>query len=509
MLKALNIDKLQATAVVCSILIAFWGFRLAHSIFILRKVPGPAAARFTNLWRVSFVWSGKAHIKYRKLHEKYGPIVRTGPNVLDISDPSAIPTIYGIKSKYLKSDFYITLSASYEDEVMDSLFSTRDPEYHRNLKRPVTQKYSMTSIRALEHLVDPCNTIFTDAMLDLSGQVVDLGAWLQWYAFDAIGAITFSKRFGFMEERRDINSVIAGIEGGLHYAGIIGQVPVLHQFLLGSRTFRKFQEKLMPNAPNPIKTYDKESSSESEKRSDFLAYLQQQERGLEPQMSTREMMNHLLNNLYARTHQLSTSILAGSDTTAISLRAVFYYVMRDQRIYETLQREIDEADQAGKLSEYITYAESLELEYLQLCIKEAMRMHPGVSYPLERIVPEGGAELCGIHVPAGTTVGVNAATVHRSREVFGQDADEFRPERWSGDPEKTKEMERNLLTFGAGVRTCIGKNISIMEMGKLVPQVLRQFDIEWASSEREWTVTTYWFAKQTGLLVRMKPRCRG
>jgi cytochrome P450 len=56
--------------------------------------------------------------------------------------------------------------------------------------------------------------------------------------------------------------------------------------------------------------------------------------------------------------------LAGSDTTAISLRAVFYYVLRDQQVYDRLRNEIDAADQAGKLSKYVTYAESLELEYL-------------------------------------------------------------------------------------------------------------------------------------------------
>jgi len=62
--------------------------------------------------------------------------------------------------------------------------------------------------------------------------------------------------------------------------------------------------------------------------------------------------------------------------------------------------------------------------------------------------------------------------------------------------------------FGAGTRTCIGKNISIMEMGKLVPQVIRDFDLEWASEEPSWKVHTYWFSKQSGFLVRMKPRKR-
>lgn len=56
--------------------------------------------------------------------------------------------------------------------------------------------------------------------------------------------------------------------------------------------------------------------------------------------------------------------LAGSDTTGISLRAIIYYVVQNPNVYRKLQQEIDEADRAGKLSEQITYAECLELEYL-------------------------------------------------------------------------------------------------------------------------------------------------
>jgi hypothetical protein len=45
-----------------------------------------------------------------------------------------------------------------------------------------------------------------------------------------------------------------------------------------------------------------------------------------------------------------------------------------------------------------------------------------------------------------------------------------------------------------------------MEMGKLVPQILREFDMEWASVKDEWTVTTFWFAKQTDMIVRFRPK---
>lgn len=60
--------------------------------------------------------------------------------------------------------------------------------------------------------------------------------------------------------------------------------------------------------------------------------------------------------------------------------------------------------------------------------------------------------------------------------------------------------------FGHGSRACIGRNISIMELSKLVPQLLREFEIEWASEEPAWKVSTYFFARQEGLIVRLRPR---
>lgn len=60
---------------------------------------------------------------------------------------------------------------------MESMFSTQDPEYHKDLKRPVAQKFSMSSIKKLEYLVDSCSQIFVDAMIDMEGERVDLGTW--------------------------------------------------------------------------------------------------------------------------------------------------------------------------------------------------------------------------------------------------------------------------------------------------------------------------------------------
>lgn len=80
-------------------------------------------------------------------------------------------------------------------------------------------------------------------------------------------------------------------------------------------------------------------------------------------------------------------------------------------------------------------------------MKEAMRCCPGVSFPLERLVPEGGAEICGVHLREGTIVGMNPAVIHRDQSIFGEDAETFNPERWLGSDEAhIKNMDRHLLT---------------------------------------------------------------
>lgn len=79
-------------------------------------------------------------------------------------------------------------------------------------------------------------------------------------------------------------------------------------------------------------------------------------------------------------------------------------------------------------------------------MKEALRMHPGVAFPLERFVPAEGATICGQVIPGGTNVSVNAPVIHMNKDVFGDDADQFRPERWlEASPGELKTMDRNFL----------------------------------------------------------------
>jgi cytochrome P450 len=132
-----------------------------------------------------------------------------------------------------------------------------------------------------------------------------------------------------------------------------------------------------------------------------------------------------------------------------------------------------------------------------------MRIHPSVSLCMPRLVPSPGVTICGEFFPSGVTVGCNPYVIHRDHKVFGPDADEFRPERWL-DEKQAKEMDKAIITFGAGNRTCVGKNISLMEMQKLVPQLMRYFEFSLVDQEREWVTLNRWFNTQKGLDVNVR-----
>lgn len=180
------------------------------------------------------------------------------------------------------------------------------------------------------------------------------------------------------------------------------------------------------------------------------------------------------------------NMFAGSDTTAISLRAIFYNLLRNPLAMSNLLTELATESESGRFTRneeagcagLVKWNEVRELPYLSAVINEALRCHPAAGLPLERVVPKQGLRIDGHYIPGGTIVGCSAWVIHRDEGVFGSRPDEFRPERWiDASPEQQAKMRNSLLSFGSGSRTCAGKNVSLLEMYKLVPAVLRTFEV--------------------------------
>jgi cytochrome P450 len=208
----------------------------------------------------------------------------------------------------------------------------------------------------------------------------------------------------------------------------------------------------------------------------------------------------------------NTNVSAGSDTTAIALRELVYRLLTNPDRYWVFMEELkavlrarSQDDEAG-YDRPITWAEGNGMPYFQALIKECLRVHPALGQLVPRDVPEGGIELCGKFLPAGTVVGCNAWTVHRDKNFYGEDADEFRPERWlDEDKERVRALENASFAFGGGPRVCIGKNIAMLEITKFIPEFFRRFEVQLVDQSR-YKLRPGWLVVQEGLDVNLQRR---
>ena len=165
-------------------------------------------------------------------------------------------------------------------------------------------------------------------------------------------------------------------------------------------------------------------------------------------------------------------MVAASDTTAAFFCGFVRYVVQTPGVYEKLVDEIDDFDKRGLLDHPVPLFEQVkQMSYFKACHLEVIRFYPSTPMIIPRYVSEGGLNLFGRHAPAGTEIGANPYVIQRDKKVFGEDALEFRPERWLEDEKKATFMEKYILTWGYGTRICLGKNIALMETYKLMCQV--------------------------------------
>ncbi|KAL2439225.1 Cytochrome P450 monooxygenase [Exophiala dermatitidis] len=524
---------------------------LLNNYFFLRSIPGPLLAKFTDLYRLLLVLGRKPHEKHLELHKRYGNVVRLGPKCVSVTGSAGyIGQIYGIGKGLVKSDFYSCFQNIVNGRRAASLVAMTDESEHAKSKRQIAHAYSLSTLVEYEELVDRTTDVFLATLEERfavnrksesqlaqrgKGQVLDLGRYLQFFAFDVIGELTFSRRLGFIESGTDVNDIIDAIGANFNYFSVLGQMPWLDEAFLGKnpiyvKWFRKsvsspillFAQSLLKERLRDIERGEKESDRALD-RPDFLSRflkVRKEEADPESALTDAQILSHLFMN-----------INAGSDTIASTLRAIFYHLLKNPSTLSQLVNELDTAVSEGKIAHppSPTWSETQQhLPYLCAVVKEGLRMNPALSLPLERVVPgetgnsnsynktgSGGGGLVLQHedgsaptiLPPGTIVGINPWVFHRSPNVFGPDAEQWNPSRWLTEHEKqTKHMEHSLLAFGAGKRSCLGKNIAMLELHKLVPALLLKFNLELADPQKEWDVSNAWVLNQTGLDVRLTVR---
>ncbi|KIX02572.1 uncharacterized protein Z518_08513 [Rhinocladiella mackenziei CBS 650.93] len=474
----------------------------------LRKFDGPFAAKFTDFWRLIDTYRGRCDITQTKLHRKYGPAVRIGPNIISLSDPGMIKTVFNVKAPWKKSHMYNPNDVMVNGVRVSNIFGTTNEEWHTKAVRPIRQLYTMTNVRDFESLLDPVIARFTRTLEERfmdgenAGKPFDASEWVNYFAWDAMSEMTFSKPFGFITEGQDVGGFLSISERSLDYYASVSQVPVLDFVFdknpvrrIGPPTFswatdfavQALGERLARRAVTAEEKSESKKADGKKEAKDFLDCFLEAKVTHPDFVDDNQVVNYLLINL-----------LAGSDTTAISLGAIIYYTLKNPGVHKKLVDELHNAT----LSFPVAWSETLSLPYLKAVVRETLRIHSGVGLMLERIVPATGLTLPdGRYIPGGSVVGMNPWVVHRSEEYFGPNVDEFVPERWlpmAGETEeefkkRETKMKEADLTFGHGTRICMGKNLSKLEADKVVATLFKYYDLALVDPNKPWTVKNSWF----------------
>ena len=218
---------------------------------------------------------------------------------------------------------------------------------------------------------------------------------------DVIGEVTFSKPFGFVNAGKD-NGSFSQIDAALGCAAWIGQVPWLywaHERLLpviGNRLAIGARHGSLRNIA--IQQVENRKSRNSE-RPDILEKLRRVQKEKPEEMNETAVVS-----------MVSSNIFAGSDTTAITIVALLYYLCTFPVYKQKLLAEIKAVDESAKISDCIALEVTKQMPYLQACIHEALRCHPAVGMTLPRVTPPGGIEINGHFIPEGVRVSWSYST---------------------------------------------------------------------------------------------------
>ncbi|OCL05628.1 cytochrome P450 [Glonium stellatum] len=482
-----------------------YAVRLYAQYFRLSDFKGPRTTGFSSLWLINAVRGQQTHLAYASVNEKFGSVARIGPNDLITSSPELLWRINGVRSTYTKSEWYL---GSRIQPGHDNIFSGIDEDHHTKRRAQMAAGYSGKENPGLENDIDThiVNWIYLIKRKYMttpeSFKPMDLARKAQFFTLDVITKIAFGEAFGDLIHDEDMYKYVQSTEEMLEVIILAGVVPAFKYMFtvewLGNLVFPTDKAstgigKLIGIAKELI---GKRFGPKAVHRQDMIGSFIQH--GLERDELVSESL---------------LQILAGSDTSATSIRATMLYLMSHPRIYRKLQAEIDAAVKAGKASSPVIKAsEAAELPYLQAVIKEGMRIWPAVTGLLSKVVPPEGdtVEIDGkkMYLPGGTNVGYCAWGIHRNKDVFGEDADVFRPERWleaSGEnlAHMTKTAE---LVWGWGKYQCLGRPIAMIELNKVFFELLRNFDFSLVDPTKPWNSCNVGLWKQSQLWVEVTER---
>ena len=175
-------------------------------------------------------------------------------------------------------------------------------------------------------------------------------------------------------------------------------------------------------------------------------------------------------------------MFAGYDTTSNSLTWMAYLLAKHPAAQEKLFEELSSVTAIG----IVPTVDTLKgCSYLYAVIKETLRFFTPVLAFSRLARKDDVLPGTKTFIPAGIEVVPTMFVLHRSKDIYGSNSDEFVPERWEDPQIEERVGEAGFMPFSIGKRNCIGKEFAMNEMAMLAAVVFRNFKLEWPADEPE------------------------
>jgi cytochrome P450 len=460
------LHHLAVTATIAS-LVSYWALLLLFTFLYrispfhpLARYPEPFINRVTKFTLAWQAWNKSLHRDIRDLHQRYGDIVRTGPNQLSYCNVDGVESILNTLPK-----------GSYYSNMVSSIVVEVDPKRHSQLRRPWNRSLNGPSLKDYDQVVTENARQLVDELDKRRAGQVDISMWMSLFAFDFTGNMAFSFSFDTMKEGRDSKGYLDAVSSQLQFGSLISQIP-----WAGKLFFNLRESKIYLMAQELIRHRMKAGSN------------------------TRDLIYHLNNEDGKQAEgpppiQLFsdgvTAIIAGSGTVSTALTNVWYYLLRAPDCYKRLREEVDAHFPQGE--EPLDQERLAAMPYLNACINEAMRLQSPIPCGSQRTALKGGCVVGSNFISEGTNIALNTFALQRDPRYFSPYPDTYWPDRWL-EPENRRSLEdvtkplaptiqvvlnkTAFLPFSAGSRNCVGRNVGMNEMRAVTPSIVQRFDMK-------------------------------
>uniref|UniRef100_A0A7S4R836 Cytochrome P450 n=1 Tax=Alexandrium monilatum TaxID=311494 RepID=A0A7S4R836_9DINO len=409
----------------------------------------------------------KANTHIDMLHEWFGKLGKTfafvvpGRSFVATIDPEVIEHVLKTNfENYIKGPLF---QDPFTELLGDGIFNV-DGELWRQQRKTSSRLFSKKLFETHIWNTVQANTSKVMGILDAEqGSTLDMFGLLNRFTLDTIGQVGFSKSVGSLE---DPSSPFLRSFDRAQQVLILRfwTNPLWKVFrLLNIGVERELREhlRLLDDYSRTIVRDLLAKSTEGEDGSLVGLFVREMSAAekADPQMET--YLRDLVMNF----------LIAGRDTTAQCLAWTIFELSQHPEVVGRACEEIKAVLSKGPL----TYASLKELKYLSAVVDEGLRLHPSVPYDGKGCVRDDVLP-GGIRIRAGTAVMFCPYAQGRCKELWGQDAEAFRPERWL--EMKSRPSDFAYSAFNAGPRICLGKSLAYLEMTAFLARLLDSFDLE-------------------------------